>query len=174
MSGDERGFTLIEVIIALALFGLIALAGVTLLGSVVRVQRGTEGRLERLAELQRTTAVLAGDFAAIADAPLAGNATAVDFARRTPDGARPIGYSIKDGALMRTLDRGARQQRVLGGVTAVRFAYYRRDAGWQAFWPPTALLAAQWPAAVAVDITLAGARPRVLRRVVDLPVRAAP
>ena len=171
MKRADAGFTLIEVIIALALFGLIALAGVTLLGSVVRVQRGTEGRLERLAELQRAMAVLEGDFTSIADAPFAGNAAAAEFARLTPDGARAVGYALKGDVLQRTLDRGGRVQRVLGGVAAVRFAYYHVPEGWLGFWPPSPQRVAEWPAAVAVDITLAGSPARTLRRVVDLPAR---
>ena len=44
----EAGLTLVEVLVALALFSLIGLAGFTMLDNILRVQSGTQGRLERL------------------------------------------------------------------------------------------------------------------------------
>ena len=45
------GFSLVEVLVALAIFALIGVAGFSMLDQVLRTQRLTEGRLERLAEL---------------------------------------------------------------------------------------------------------------------------
>ena len=173
---SEHGFTLIEVIVALALFALIALAGVTLLGSVLRVQRGTQGRLERLADEQRAMFVLADDFGAMANAPLIATATSVEFARRTPAGPRALRYALSDGVLQRVLDHGAQVQPLLGGVGEVRWQYYVRGKGWSERWPPTVEQTQVWPAAIALDLELAGPvgmPPRSLRRVVVLPLRPA-
>ena len=46
----RKGFTLIEVLIALGLFALIGVAGFTLLNSVLRTQDATDTRLGRMAE----------------------------------------------------------------------------------------------------------------------------
>ncbi len=191
--GRDPGFTLIEVVIALALFALIALAGVTLLNSVLRVQRGTQGRLERLADEQRAMFVIADDFGSMANAPLTATASGVEFARRTPAGPRALRYALADGGLQRALDHGAQVQQLLGGVTALRWQYYVRGKGWSERWPPSPEQAQAWPSAIAVDIdvTASGAgssRTRAsassrdpsaasvgsLRRVVVLPLRPAP
>ncbi len=172
----DTGFTLIEVIVALALFGLIALAGVTLLGSVLRVQRGTQGRLERLADEQRAMFVLADDFGSVANAPLTAAATGVEFARRTPAGPRALRYALKDGVLQRALDHGAQVQSLLGGVAALHWRYYVRGNGWSERWPPVPEQPQAWPAAIAVDLDLTvppGTPPKTLRRVVVLPLRPA-
>ncbi|MCR5872367.1 prepilin-type N-terminal cleavage/methylation domain-containing protein [Sphingomonas sp. J344] len=59
--GDD-GFTLLELIISLGLFALIAVAGLTLLNSVMTTQERTEGRLDRTAAIQRTMFVLQSDL----------------------------------------------------------------------------------------------------------------
>ena len=181
-SASETGFTLVEVIIALALFALIALAGVTLLGSVLRVQHGTQGRLERLADEQRALFVIADDFGAMANAPLTASAAGVEFTRRTAAGPRTVRYALTDGVLQRALDHGAQVQQLLGGVAALRWSYYVRGKGWSERWPPSPEQAQAWPAAVAAELELAGQpdsssryaagpAPRTLRRVVVLPLR---
>ena len=58
----DAGFTLVEMLVALALFAAIGLAGFTVLDTVVRVRGGTEGRLERLGEIDRALALLTLDL----------------------------------------------------------------------------------------------------------------
>jgi general secretion pathway protein J len=58
---DEAGFTLVEVMIALLIFGLIAAGGVALLSFSVRAQSVGGAKLDDLAALNRTAAVLAAD-----------------------------------------------------------------------------------------------------------------
>lgn len=49
----NRGFTLIEILVAVAIFGLLSLAAYTVLDNAMRSQIQAEQRLEHLAQLQR-------------------------------------------------------------------------------------------------------------------------
>ncbi|MDH5832871.1 type II secretion system minor pseudopilin GspJ [Luteimonas kalidii] len=57
-----RGFTLLEVMVALALFGLIAAAGVAVMGHAVESQQILRERMDRLGEFQRARALLRADL----------------------------------------------------------------------------------------------------------------
>jgi general secretion pathway protein J len=57
----ERGFTLVELMVALLIFGLIAGGGVALLGFSVRAQTIGGAKLDDLSALNRTASVLAAD-----------------------------------------------------------------------------------------------------------------
>lgn len=174
----EAGFTLIELMISLALFGLIALAGLALVDSLMGIRDRTEGRLDRLAEVQRAMYVIDNDLAQISPGTLEGDSATVSFNRPlAAAGGLPvrIDYQLGAGTLLRGFrGRGLPQgaQRMLQGVSAVRWSYYRPDMGWVDRWPPAPELAKQWPAAVAADIVLApgGTVNGSLRRVVPLPV----
>jgi general secretion pathway protein J len=57
-----RGFTLLEVMVALALFGLIAAAGVGVMGYAVDSQQVLRERMDRLGQFQRARALLRADL----------------------------------------------------------------------------------------------------------------
>ena len=59
----ESGFTLVEMLVALLIFGLIAAAGVGLLRFSVDAQAATKTRLEAMASERRVEALLASDAA---------------------------------------------------------------------------------------------------------------
>ena len=59
----EAGFTLIEVIVSLAIFGLLSAAGVALLAFSVRAQGATGAKLDDVSALNRVTAALSADLA---------------------------------------------------------------------------------------------------------------
>ncbi|KQX21664.1 MULTISPECIES: prepilin-type N-terminal cleavage/methylation domain-containing protein [unclassified Sphingomonas] len=174
----QAGFTLIELMISLALFGLIALAGLALVDSLMGIRDRTEGRLDRLAEVQRAMYVIDNDLSQLSPGPLQGDGAILSFSRPlAAAGGLPVRITYQHGA--GTLLRGVRgrglpqgAQRMLQGVGAVRWSYYRPGMGWVDRWPPDPALANQWPAAVAADIALApgAAAGGSLRRVVPLPV----
>ena len=60
---DDRGFTLIELMIALLIFGLLASAGVMLLSGSVSAQGAVKQRLEDMALVQRASAAISADLA---------------------------------------------------------------------------------------------------------------
>lgn len=176
-NGGEAGFTLIELMISLALFGLIAMAGLALVDALMGIQSRTEGRLDRLAELQRAMYVVDNDLGQTGMGAVEGDATGLSFTRPlAAAGGVPVRvrYELGSGSLLRSL-RGPGlppgTQRVLQGVSSLRWSYYQPATGWVDRWPPTAELSGKWPAAVAADIVLApGASVSgSVRRVVALP-----
>jgi general secretion pathway protein J len=59
----ERGFTLVEMMVALLIFGMLAAAGVSLLTFSVRAQSAATERLDRVGDDQRFSSLLAADLA---------------------------------------------------------------------------------------------------------------
>jgi general secretion pathway protein J len=59
---SERGFTLVEMLIALAIFGMLTAAGVTLLSFSVRAQDMADARLEKAGDLRRAAALIGADL----------------------------------------------------------------------------------------------------------------
>ncbi|WP_082467305.1 type II secretion system protein GspJ [Sphingomonas sp. Leaf25] len=170
---SQAGFTLLELMISLGLFALIAVAGLTLVDSVIGVDGRTEARLDRVADLQRAMVVISSDLDQIAPGPLAGDAAGVRFARAAPGfggPAVPVAYRVVGGRLERIV--GGRPQQVLDQVTGARWRYF--DGGWLPAWPPAPDRSGEWPRAVVVELQLGGTGGGVLRRIVTLPVPAQP
>ena len=158
MREGEAGFTLIEVLVSLALFALIGGAGVAVLDQVLRTQSRTEGQLDSLAAMQRAMFLLTLDFSQA----VGGSVMADDAAVQVTHGAVTVTYAVQDGVLLRGL--GDVQQPILAGVA---------DAGWQ-FLDAENTWVDAWPAgdggnprAVAVTLDM-GAKGQI-RRVVGLP-----
>lgn len=165
----DGGFTLIELMISLLMFALIAVAGVALVDSVMGVQGKTEARLDRLTALQRAMLVVTGDLEQVAGGDIAGGGAAVTFSRSAPGvGGPPVAvrYALSGGVLVR--DAGGGEQAVLRGVSGVRWRFWR--GGWSERWPVAE--PAEWPEAIEVEVSLSGQPAGTLRRVVTLPVRA--
>ena len=59
----RRGFTLVEMLVALLVFGLLAAAGAAVMGSTLTNQGAVKTRVERFADFQRLRAVLRADLA---------------------------------------------------------------------------------------------------------------
>ncbi len=166
----DAGFTLIELLVALGLFAVVAAAATGLLTTVAAARRQGAARLARLAAIERALVAIDRDLSAIADAPLQGGPDGVRFDRWREGGATTLGYRLEGGDLVRR--DGGRRQRLLDDVAAVRWRYL--GAAWQDRWPADAAQGRRWPAAVAVDLTLAKPPMQRLQRLVDLPERPLP
>ncbi len=169
----ESGFTLIELMISLGLFALIAVAGLALVEGIINVQGRTEKRLDRLADLQRTMFVVSSDVEQIAGGRLSGGGANLSFTRAAPGmggAAVPLRYGMAGGALVRTV--GPAPQLVLAGVANARWRFW--DGAWLDRWPVNEEGKDRWPRAVALELQVAGpgGTPGSLRRVIALPVRA--
>ncbi len=168
------GVTLVEMLVALVLFALIAAAGFTVLDQVVRVQTGTEGRLARLAEMQRTMQILTQDFMLASTASLSFSDGAVSFRRSAANGEMAVRYDLEDATLIRSVSGGlgARpaRQALVSGVAALRWGFLDGDRKWNARWPANPLAPARNPVAVSLELELGGrGLAGVLRRIAILP-----
>jgi general secretion pathway protein J len=172
-AGGAAGFTLIELMISMGLFALIAVAGLALVDGILRVQGRTGQRLDRLGELQRAMFLVSSDLDQVSAGAIAGGGATLSFKRAAPGigGAGvAVRYTLNGGALVRSA--GPAVQFVLGGVRAARWRFW--DGTWRDRWPtdpadPAAR--ARWPGAVALEVQLAapGGGVQTLRRVVTLP-----
>lgn len=174
-SAGEQGFTLIEVMVALGLFALIALAGVTLVESVMNVDQQTSSRLERLTDLRRAMQIVSLDLDQIAPGDLAGGADRLSLSSQEPSGTGltvPYLYRLEQQSLVRQVNDGP-PQNILAGVAAMRWRFYTAGSGWVDRWPAPGTPVDSWPRAVALELTLArSSRPGgTVRRVVLLPER---
>lgn len=160
---SARGFTLVEMLIALAIFGMLTAAGVTLLSLTARTQQTSDRILGELGEIRRLNALMTADLAQAAPRlwrdsdgrarrAFAGDSDGAEmlmlFVRRGWDdgdggGAQRVGYRFRDGRIERLSFRrvdgaaGAVAVRLLGGVETVRLRYRDRDGSWLARWDPS-------------------------------------
>ena len=134
----EHGFTLVEVMVALMIFGMIAAAGVAILSFSVRAQAASAARLDDSSALARTVAALSADLAQALPRPardeggalrpaLSGEAAGVAFVRG--------GWTNLDAAPRASAQKVAWR---LEGATLARTGHPRIDGA--APLPPTPML----------------------------------
>lgn len=172
--GGQAGFTLIELMISLGLFALIAVAGLTLVDGIIKVQGRTEARMDRLADLQRAMFVVSSDLDQISRGRVSGGGEHLNFTRAAPGFGGPavdLQYSVANGNLVR--GSGPMVQTVVGAVANVRWRFFDGRA-WVANWPMKEEDADKWPRAVSIEMEAVGpgGSPGALRRVVTLPDQA--
>jgi general secretion pathway protein J len=181
---DDRGFTLVELLVSLFIFAMLAAAGVSLLTFSVRAQAAAEARLGDLAALRRAGALLASDLAQAAprvsrdesgaSRPAFEGGTgaqagpALAFVRRgwenVDDSPRPslqkVEYRLAGDRLERLswpLVDGARPSTetiLLDGVRRIRLRYRTRRGEWRDRWDPSSLV--ELPRAVELVIDVRG------------------
>lgn len=69
---EQRGFTLLEMMIALVVFAMLSLAGYQMLAGLSRTGEVSQSHSEELAALQRTFSLMAADFRQATMSPLRG------------------------------------------------------------------------------------------------------
>lgn len=175
----EAGFTLVEVMITLLIFGLLAAAGVALLSFAVRAQGATGAKLERVSAMNRLTSILTADLAQASIRQTRGvggellpvftgesganGSTMLRFVRdgwSNLDGApraseQKVEYAIVDGALVRIaypmLDGAAAlpPTAMLDHVRQIALRY-RVNGAWSDRWTGTP----QFPVPAALELRL--------------------
>lgn len=162
---SESGFTLVELLVALVIFGILSAAGVALLSFSVQSQGMAAERLDRVAEIRRASLLLSSDFGQAAPRltrdeagavrpAFSGNGgdgnVAVTFVRRgwenVEEAQRPslqkVEYGLVNGSLERRaysfLDGAARHasMTLLEGVSGLRLRYRDAKGEWRERWDP--------------------------------------
>lgn len=166
MTRRASGFTLLELLVAIAIFGLLATMAYSGLASVLDARAVTEQQADRLQALQRTFLILERDLGQLAPRrvrddygdskpPFAsgtdGNQLFVlsrggwrNPARLPRSNLQRVRYVLRDQALWReywsVLDRApetpSRAQRLLDRVRSIRLRYLDNKREWGEQWPP--------------------------------------
>ncbi len=166
--GVQRGFTLLELLMALSIFALVSAMAYGGLRSVMDAAAATREQAERLASLQLAFGLLTKDLEQAAPRPIRdayGDIRAAmdsgptsDFALEltrsggfnpaglTRSALRRVAYDLRDGTLSRfswpVLDRGddraGLEQALVDGVESLALRFLHPAQGWRDTWPPTA------------------------------------
>ena len=161
-----RGFTLIELMIAILIFAMISTAAYRLLDSVSRAERITSGLFDKLDDQQRALTIIEKDLLQLAPRPIRNefgdseNAlqspgqddVLIDFTRfgwRNPlneirSNLQRVTYNLEDGELARyywlMLDRAPDpvviRQVLMNNVLDVRLKFMNEKKRWVSSWPP--------------------------------------
>lgn len=174
----DAGTTLIEIMVALALFGMIGAAGFAMLDQTLRTREQTDGRLDRLAALQRSLHIISLDFLQAGGRSMVGYAVAeagagegLSLGSGVGAGQTVTRYVLRETILLREFQVAGEVQRVqplTPGVMAIGWRYLAAGApDWSGEWPSEAVPVSQIRA-VEMTLTLAPGQGTV-RRVLALP-----
>lgn len=137
----QAGVTLVETLVAMALFALIGMAGFAVVDSVLRVQSRSDTRLEALTAIQRAMLVVTLDIEQSAGGPLVHANGTLSLARAVAGSEDvTVRYSLtEDGFTRRVVDifgTPRAEQRLLEDATALTWRFYTPVGGWIDIWPP--------------------------------------
>lgn len=158
----EAGLSMVEVLVSLAIFAVIGIAGLAVLNTVARTGERTEGRLERLAEIDRTFLIIRRDLAQIMSPTVNLDAQNLAFQRMYEDKSLKLAYHFKNTVLVRQIDVSAAQpvqQQLLTGISSAEWRLMDRGRQWHTVWPPTNQESKSAP--IAAELTLNISRPDI-------------
>lgn len=186
---NETGFTLVEMMVALAIFAMLSVAGVALLQSASSSQLAVKERLSELSEGSRAIAIIEADLAQAVPRPVrTGSATTVPAFSGSgteipgqifsvtrsgqsnfDDSPKPelqhVIYAVENGALKRIswtmLDGGkAQSATILSDVISANMRFRDAEGGWRSDWDSADPLAL--PRAVEIVLTQKASAPVLL------------
>ncbi|MBK5352954.1 prepilin-type N-terminal cleavage/methylation domain-containing protein [Pseudomonas sp. TH41] len=173
----QTGFTLLELVIAMAIFALLGVASWTLFDGVVRVQQGTTAHEREFRSLQRAVAVIERDLLHITEQPVVLQQTVLQLQRshwRNPldqprSERQALTYRLDDGALWRESQGEGTQimqrQKLLDDVRNLSWRLFEAQSGWRSDWP----FGRDVKAPMAVEVQFTTGRFETIRRVLLLP-----
>ncbi|MGE8066835.1 type II secretion system protein GspJ [Pseudomonas sp. NPDC089569] len=177
MKNEQAGFTLLELVIAIAIFALLGLASWTLFNSVVRVQQAMSAHEREFRNLQRAMAVIERDLLHITAQPIVLEPSQLQWQRsnwRNPldqprSERQTLTYRLDNGALWRdSMGEGQlieQRQKLLDDVRHLTWRLFDRQTDWRSDWPGGQR--ASTP--LAVELQLSAGRFEGIRRVMLLP-----
>ncbi|MFA8386242.1 MAG: type II secretion system protein GspJ [Pelagibaca sp.] len=171
----ETGVTLIEMLVSLAIFAVIGIAGLTVLDTVATTGERTEGRLERLAEIDRAFLVIRRDLAQITGMDTRLNTDGLAFQRLDSDSAVGVTYKFENSVLTRGIeqtDPSSTDQHLLNDVSDMRWRLLDQSQSWTSLWPPEGTSDPRRPLAaeLTLDVNREGfERPQRITRIFTLP-----
>lgn len=198
-SGPARGFTLVELLVALAVFAAMAAIAQAALTAVVSTRTALDQRGAAVDAAARTLAMIERDLRAVVARPVRADlgvrlpalvagegglelSTLGRGGAGDPGAARleRIGYRLGQGRLERLRwpapDRadGTRPDSapLLDGVVALRWRFLAFDGRWHPRWPPAGADQAVASLPRAAELTLEHERLGRLQRLVELPEQA--
>lgn len=189
---SARGFTLVEMIVALLIFAILAGAGVALLRASVNTQEAVDGALADLGAAARLRALLAADLSQAVVRPLegaprgfAGSTGELLLVRAFEPAERVAGASGLQAIRWQVQgDRLVRQSITPAGtatgpaailardVASVALRYRATDGAWRAVWAPSAPTEEALPRAVELRMQRRGQQDVTI--IVALPAGPAP
>ncbi|MCC6209096.1 MAG: type II secretion system minor pseudopilin GspJ [Gammaproteobacteria bacterium] len=183
MTTGQRGFTLLELLVSLAIFAILGVAAYAGLDAVLNAKDRIEAKADQLGRLQMLFVLMGRDIEQAADRrvrdnfgdplpPMFGNDTALEFTRagwRNPAGLKRselqrVSYGLSDETLTRAswdvLDRAQdsepRSARLLDEVTVFEIRYLDGAGEWRGEWPAAGGAGTQLPRAVEVTLDVKG------------------
>lgn len=177
--GQAEGFTLVEMMVALFIFGMIASASVFLLRQSVEAEARSAVRLEEMGDLRRFSAIMAQDMTLMLPRPsrdaigsdrvalISDDRMLLGFSRQVPQidpqpGAsslQRVEWALSDGQLTRAIapkaDGAATSAPVpiLEGIESAQLRFRDKQGQWQGDWRPQRT--DELP--IAIELTLAQA-----------------
>lgn len=173
----QSGFTLLELVIAMAIFALLGLASWGLFDGVVRTQKGTTAHEREFRRLQRVVAVIERDLLQVTEQPVVLQPTGLQLQRshwRNPldqprSERQTLTYRLDNGVLWReSQGEGTpimQRQKLLDDVRDLSWRLFDRQTGWRSEWPAGKDLRAP----MAVELQVSVGRFEAIRRVLLLP-----
>jgi general secretion pathway protein J len=167
MVASEGGFSLIEVLVSLALLSLAAISGFILIDSLSRVHTRIDERYARLEALQMFLSDFSQDVSAAEIATLAPGGSSLTLRTEVCDGA--IQYAVRSGSLVREVPGCPEFRFELRGIADARFSVVSAGGQIKVMSPPQGD-PGQPARAVRIDMTFDERTPGLnLHRIVDLP-----
>ncbi len=172
-AGPEAGFSLVEMLVTLAIFAAVGIACYAILTTIIRVRDQTEGRLEAYATLDRALILFSRDLeqGSAQDVVFADDVLA--FERPGPDGPRTVRYLVTDDTLIRqTTDpagQGRLDQTLLTRVGGFDLRFLDGAGAWADVWPPESGEGDLRAVELALELQDFGADPVTILRLAELP-----